>query len=181
MSEEMVSKLMSMAWPLLGVIVGGLISYFTARGIEHQRWRRERQEKLTGLRRDALAAVLEWIEPMRNAENRASMLVMSAIRGEFDHDKFLEEFPYLLGELIKKELPANQRAVLPDDVYACGHRIVRELDDLRFLGVKYGSEALVMRKPMVGFQECSDKLNAIGKQISELETDVRKEFCKTFE
>jgi hypothetical protein len=109
------------------------------------------------------------------------MLVMAAIRGEFDHDKFLQEFPYLLRELVKKDLPANQRAVLPDDVYARGHRIVRELDDLRWLGVKHGSEALVMGKPMVGFQECNDKLNAIDKQISELETDVRKEFRKTFE
>jgi hypothetical protein len=181
MSEEMVSKLLLMAEHLLGVIVGGLISFFTARGIEHQRRRRERQEQLTVLRRDALAAVLEWIEPMRNAENRASMMVMAAIRGEFDHDKFLVEFPYLLWELVKKDLPANQRAVLPDNVYSRGHQIVRELDDLRYLGVKYGSEAVVMGKLMAGFQECSDKLNAIGKQISELETDVRKEFRKTFE
>ena len=181
MSEELISKLLTMAGPLLGALVGGLISFFTARGVERQRWRRERQEKLAGLKRDALAAALEWIEPMRNAESRASSLVMAAIRGDVDNEHFLKEFPYLLGELVKKDLPASQRAVLPDNVYARGHRIVRDIDELNYLGVKYGQEARVIGKPMVGFQECSGKLDAIGEQISELETDLREEFRRTFE
>lgn len=181
MTEELISKLLTMAGPLLGVLVGGLISYFTARGVERQRWKRERQEKLAGLRRDALAAALEWIEPMRNAETRASSLVMAAIRGDVDDEHFLKEFPYLLGELVKKDLPASQRAVLPENVYARGHRIVRDMDELSHLGVKYGQEARVMGKPMAGFQECSGKLDTIGKQISELETDLREAFRRTFE
>jgi len=48
MSEELISKLLTMAGPLLGVLVGGLISYFTARGVERQRWKRERQRKEGG-------------------------------------------------------------------------------------------------------------------------------------
>src|SRR4030042_940679 len=103
--------------------------------------RRERQEKLTELKREALAATLEWIESMRNAETRASGLVMSAIRGEVSHEDFLGRFPYLLGNLVKKDLPANQRAVLPDNVYARGHRIILEFDELQYLGVRYGQEA----------------------------------------
>lgn len=152
MSEELISKLLMMAGPLLGALVGGIISFFTARGVERQKWRRERQEKLAGLKRDALAAALEWIEPMRNAESRASSLVMAAIQGDVDDEHFLKEFPNLLGELVKKDLPASQRAVLSDNVYARGHRIVRDIDELNYLGVKYGQEARVMGKPMVGFQ-----------------------------
>ncbi len=180
MSEDSISTLLTIAGPLLGAIVGGFITFFVMRSVERQRWRQERQEKFLSLKRDALADALEWIEPMRNAETLASSLVMAAIRGDIDDEHFLKEFPYLLGELVKKELPANQRAVLPDNVYTRGHRIVRALDEVRILGVKYGQEARVMGKPLAGFQECSAKLDAIGQQITELETDLREAFRRTF-
>ncbi len=180
MGDELMPILLSMAGPLLGTIVGGLITFIVMRSIEHQRWLRERQEKLLGLKRDALAAALEWFEPMRNAESRASSLVMAAIRGEIDDERFLNEFPYLLGELIKKDLPANQRAVLPDNVYARGHRIVRELDEVRVLGIKYGQEARIKGKPLPGFRECSDKLGNIGQQITELEKELQEAYRRTF-
>lgn len=177
----MSEKLITMAGPLLGVIIGGLIAYLTARCIESQRWRHERQEKLSGLQRDAMAAALEWIEPMRNAETRASSLVMAAIQGDFDHEQFLKEFPCLLGDLVKKDLPADQRAVLPDNIYERGHWIVRDMDQLKHFGVKFGQEATVKDKPMAGFQECGNRLDTIRKDISELETDLREAFCRTFE
>jgi hypothetical protein len=85
---------------------------------------------------------------MRNAQIRASALVMSAIRGEFDQESFLKEFPNLLGKLAKKELKANQRAVLPDNTYTQGLNVFRELDELHSLGLKYGQEATIMGKPM---------------------------------
>ena len=181
MSEELISKLLTMAGPLLGALVGGLISSLTIYGVERQRWRRERQEKLASLKREALAAALEWIQPMRNAEIHAHGLVMSAIRGEVEPGDFLNTFPYLLGELVKKDLPASQRAVLPDNIFARGHHIIHELDDLRYLGVKYGEDARVMGKLMAGFEECSVKLNTIGKEIAGLETDMREAFRRTFE
>ena len=181
MSEELISKFLSMAGPLIGVVVGGLIASLTALKVERQRWQHERKEKLSGLQREALAAALEWIEPMRNAEIRASSLVMAAIRGDFDHEHFLKKFPYLLGELAKKDLQASHQAVLPYNIYERGHQIVRDMDQLSYLGVKFGQEATVMGKPMSGFQECSNKLEIIGKQISELENDLRKAFRGTYE
>ncbi|HEO70030.1 MAG TPA: hypothetical protein ENN80_02130 [Candidatus Hydrogenedentes bacterium] len=181
MGEDLLSMLLTMAGPLLGVLLGGLITFLTMSGVERQRWRHERREKFLGLKRDALAASLEWIEPMRNAETRASSLVMSAIRGEIDDEHFLNEFPHLLGDLVRKDLAASQRAVLPDNIHARGLRIVRELDELRFLGAKYCQEARVRSKPMVGFQECSAKLDTIGQQITALDTDLRKAFRGTFD
>lgn len=181
MSEEIVLRSLTIAGPLLGALVGGLIASFSAWTLDRQRWRRDRQEKLAALGRDALAAALEWIEPMRNAETRASSLVMATIRGDVDDEHFLKEFPYLLGDLVKSDLSASQRAVLPNGVYARGHRIVREVDELRILGLKYGQEARVMGKPMAGFQECSAKLKAIERQVSELETELRQAFRETFD
>lgn len=164
-----------------GALIGAIAAIFPNMIIESYKERRKRQEKLMALRREALGAALEWIEPMRNAENKASLLVMSAIRGEVSHEDFLEKFPYILGDLKKRDLPANQRAVLPDNIYARGHSIVHEFDELQYLGVKYGQQAKVMGKLMAGFQECSSKLDAIGNQITELESDLREAFIKTFE
>lgn len=181
MSEALISKFVPMVGPLLGAIVGGLIASLTAYGVECKKWRREHQEKLASLKREALAAALEWIEPMRNAEARASALVMSAIRGELDHEDFLKEFPNLRGELAIKDLKANQRIVLPGNIYSQGHSIILELDELRYLGVKYGQAASIMGKSMAGYQECRVKLDAIGKQILGLEEDLRKMFSRTFD
>ena len=167
--------------PLLGVIIGAIVSFATAWLLERQRWARQRKETLANIQRDAISAALEWIEPMRNAESRASSLVLGAIRGDVEEEQFLEKYPYLLGDLVKRDLPGNQRAVLPDDAYARGHKIVRELDDLRIMGVRYGQEATVMNKPFAGFQEISNKLNNIGNNILELEDDLRAAYLKTFQ
>jgi len=181
MSEEMVSKLLTTAGPLLGAILGGLISVLSTWALERQRWRRDRREKLEALRRDALLASLEWIEPMRNAESLASSLVMAAIQGDVDNEQFLKEFPCLISDLAKKDLSANLRAVLPQDAYERGHEIVREIEELRFLGAKYGQEARLKGEAMLGFQECSTKLDVIGKRITALDMDLRKAFVETFE
>lgn len=163
-----------------GALIGGITAIFPNLIIERFKGRRERQDKLMALRREALGAALEWIEPMRNAESRASLLVMSAIQGQVSHEDFLEKFPYILGDLVKRDLPANQRAVLPDNIYGRGHSIIRAFDELQYLGVKYGQEAKVLGKLMAGFQECSTKLEAIRNQIAELESDLKKAFIKTF-
>jgi hypothetical protein len=163
MSEGLISTLVAMGGTLLGAVVGGFITFLAMRSVERQRWQQERWEKLSSLKREGLAAALEWIEPMRNAEIRASSLLMAA-----------------LGELVKRELSAGQRAVLPDTVYERVHRIVRELDEVRILGVKYGQEARIKGRPLAGFQECSDKLDAIGKQIKDLEMELGGAFRRTF-
>jgi hypothetical protein len=173
--------LITAAGSLVCVLVGALINSLTTRAVERQRWRHERQEKLASLRRDAIAAALEWIEPMRNAHSRASSLVMAAVRGEIEDEHLLKEWPNLLGVLVKKDLPGKLRAVLPDDTYERGHRIHGDLEELSYLGVKYGQEARVMGRPMAGYQECSAKLDAVQAQIWRLETDLRKAFQTTFE
>ncbi len=181
MSDDIASKILPIAGTLIGVVIGGLISAFSTWRIENQKWRRDRKEKLDVLRRDALAVALEWLEPMRNAETRASLLVMSAIQGTVDDEQFLNEFPYLLGDLVKQDLPGNLRAVLPNDAYARGYEIVRNIYNLRILGVKYGQEARRKGIPMVGFDECNAALATISKQIIALETDLQNAFRSTFE
>ena len=44
--EDVISKMLTIAGPLLGALVGGVIASLTGRCLERQRWRHERQEKL---------------------------------------------------------------------------------------------------------------------------------------
>jgi hypothetical protein len=94
----------------------------------------------------------------------AETLVSAAIRGNVTPDQFSQEFPNLIGDLAKLDLPGSQRALLPDDAYARGHQIVREFDQLRQLGVKYSQIAAMKREPLPGFQECLEQLALTRKK-----------------
>ena len=166
---------------LLAVIVGGLLTSITTFIIERQKWKRERKNKLDELKREACGAALEWIGPMRNAEFIASSLVMNALQGEFEHEGFLSDYPYLAGELEKSDLSGVQRASLPHDFYSRGHRIVRDLDKLRYLGVKYGQSVKIGRKNPDGYKECTNLMNKISSEIDQLEDEIKASFHGTFE
>jgi hypothetical protein len=180
MSENIAIALISIIGSLLAVGVGGIISLLTQHLIENRKWQREQQEKMLSIKRDAISTVLEWIDPMRNAEIRTRSLVMAAIHGRITQEQFLERFPDLIDKLVKKDLPANQRALLPDRIYACGNKIIKELDELKYFGIKYGQEAQMKKKLLPGFQECLTILNEIDKQINDLETEMRKEYRYSF-
>lgn len=179
--QETTEWLQVTAGPLIGVIVGALLSWFVSARLERSHFKHERAEKLAALRRDAIAAALEWFEPMRNAQIAASSLVTAAIRGDFDHESFLGGYPYLLGELKKHDLTGAQRAVLPGTVYSRGHRIVRQLDELRFLGIQHGQRAAVMGEKLSGLDEVSKKLVELESDIASLESDLRAAFQSTFD
>lgn len=181
MEQDLISRLIVLAGPLAGAIVGGLISIAAMFTVERQRRRHEKKEKLASLKRETFAAALEWIDPMRNAHSRASSLTIAAIRAEIDSEHLFQEWPNLVGALAKKDLTAAQRALLPDGLYRRGHHIVRELEELRSLGVRHGQDASVMGKLMAGYTEISAKLDAIDAQMCQLEDDLRKEFLTTFE
>lgn len=180
MNEDLFSNIVSISGPLLGAIIGALIATITATRVERRRFQYERKEKLLILQREALSAALDWIDPMRNAEIRASSLVLAAIRGDVDQKQFMKDFPYLLGELVKRDLTTDQKAIMPSEFYQRGNKIVREFDNLKYLGIRYGEEAMVQKKPMAGFTEISELLDIIGKQILELESDLGNAFKATF-
>ena len=180
MNEELLLTIVSISGPLIGAIIGALIASLTSARLERSKWRFERQEKLSSLQREALAAALEWIEPLRSSLIKANSLVMAAIEGEFDHTDFITGFPNVLGRLAEKDLTAEQRAVLPGNYYQKGHMIVREFDNLQILGIKYGREFEAKKRPMVGLPECGQKLDDIEMQIAELETELQAAFQKTF-
>jgi hypothetical protein len=71
------------------------MSTLTTLAIERQRSRRERAERLAALKREALSAALEWIEPMRNAHTGASSIALAVVRGDLDEDHVRQRWPNL--------------------------------------------------------------------------------------
>lgn len=178
--ERLFWEIWSRVGPLAGVIVGGLVSFLVAFGVDRRRWKHEREEKLAGIERDALAAALEWINPMRNAQTKASLLVVSLLRGEIDVEAFHRDFPQLSAELAKRDPRADQRAVLPDEIYQAGHRIVYALDDLRLTAVRHSAEAWTSGPFMAGYPECEAKLKSLNEDITSLEDRLRRAFRQSF-
>ena len=179
--DEMISRFLSIVGPLAGVIVGALIASFTTLIAERQRRKHDRKEKLASLKREALAAALEWFEPMRDAYIRSSSLVMAAISGDVDDRQLLKEWPNLLGVLSKKDVPEHLLAVLPEDPYLRGRRIIGKFDELCMLCVRSCQEPREEGKPIAGSDVCYAKLESLGAEITQFEKDLRKEFRKTFD
>ncbi|AZT83278.1 hypothetical protein EHN06_06790 [Marinobacter sp. NP-4(2019)] len=175
------AQLIQILGTLLAVIVGGLLTSITTFFIERQKWKRERRNKLDELRRDAVAAALEWISPMRSAEYAASSIVMAALQGDFEHERFMNDYPNLVLELAKSDLTGVQRASLPSDFYARGHEIIRDLEKLRFLGVKCGQEVKIGRSDPQGYKECTETMTRISTAIEELESELKRFFLETFD
>lgn len=177
-SADLFSRLWGLIGPLLGVLVGGFISALTTRSLERSRWRHDRQEKLAAQKRDALAAALEWMDPMRNAKIAASRFLAAAIHGDIDQETLSELWPNLGGEL--KDLPGHQRALLPDDIYPRGHHIVFEIKKLKNLAMR-SAQSHSEDRPPAGLEEGYPRLETVADNIKSLEDDLRKAYLATFE
>lgn len=184
MSEEFIIELCTKLSPLLGVIVGGLITYFTMNKIEQKRWQQEKQEKLSTLKREALSKALEWIEPLRNAEIKASGLLMSVIRGDIDVDDYFDKICQvrhdLFDELKPIELPASQRAVIGSAFYKLRNTILLSFDEIRIIGVKYGHDVRHHKKPLMGFDKCNALLETLTNNITNLENNLQEELYQAY-
>ena len=116
--------------PLIGVLIGGLITYLTTRALDGRRWQREKKDRLQERQREALALALDWLAPIEAAWIRASGSALSLIHGRISEDEFLNRWPDLLSALSKRDIPAPLRVLLPHTAYEKGFEIIEHLDAL---------------------------------------------------
>ena len=119
-------------FPLIGVIIGGLISYLSTSRLQARRWEREKKYKLAEKRREAVSLALEWLAPIERAWNSAFMISSSFARGDISEKEFRERWPDLLSELAKRDLPASLNILLPEGIRHRGFRVLRQLDAFKF-------------------------------------------------
>ena|SRR5258707_4268073 len=110
---------------LIGTLIGGFIAYLSTRAIEDRRWKQQKQDKLQDQRREALALMLEWLEPIGMSLSKAIDLVELYERRNLDKDALDEAWPDLLSVLATKAIPIHLKIVIPTELYNRGYEIQR--------------------------------------------------------
>lgn len=89
-------------------------------------------------------------------------------------------WPRLIDELAQHDIPKELRVLLPKGLYVRGNRVVRELDEVRTLAVRFGQEVKVRNLPLLGLQECGAKLDALAADVKQLDEDLAEMYRGTF-
>lgn len=176
-----IDRILDVVGPLAGVVVGGIVTYFTTRSIDIQRWRQQKHDRLAQAKRKAIAKAVGWLDPMDRALSSVNLQVSALLQFELEDEEFLTCFPNLVSELAKMDPPADLRILLPADAYSDGIRILRGFDEVRTEAIRWGQRARMERKPMLGLHECGQKLDALGKQLDSLREKLKQAYLGTYE
>jgi hypothetical protein len=166
--------------PLAGTVVGGLITYFVTRAIESQKWKQEKQERLSEIRRQGMGLALDWLDPIELSISRASSQVSSILHGVIEHEEVFETWPNLISQLAKMDIPVKVRVLLPDDIYSRGQAILRELEELRTKAVAGVQEMKIKKTHSPALSDCFDQLKKLDALLDELRARLIEEYKSTF-
>ena len=173
---------LDVAGPLVGVVVGGLVTYLTTRAIESKRWEQQKKDKLAEQRREAIGLALEWLAPIESVLTEASLLASRLIRGTMSEDEFRGRFPDLVALLANKDLPARLRVLLPLDAYSIALQIVREVEDLRaFSLISRPVGTTTAEEWTERLDSVAESLERMQQMLSALERQLTQEYKSTFD
>lgn len=180
-SFEVSRVVLDILYPLIGVIVGGVITYFITTAAERLKWHQAKQDRLLETKRESIAIALQWIDSMELAISKANMLLSTHLQGDMEQEEFMERWPYLVGELKVYDIPVKLRVLLPNELYERSNHIIRGLDEIRTDGVRYGQKAKLQKKPFLGLHECGVKLDMLSAEVKKLAEDLVRMYRKTFD
>ena len=169
---------------LIGVIIGGALSGFTAYFVELQRWRRTRRDKLDEAKKEAIEAAFAWLEPMYKAVRTAEGQAFRLLNPGGDDDGFRRDYPDLLSTLAKLDIPIQKRLLLPEATYHAGNEIVRNVEAFQYEALDLWERTKFYDPPLDDVdarQKCAERALAMRKQIEELQRTLEKAYQSTFE
>lgn len=167
--------------PLAGVAVGGVVSYFVNRRAEHHRWRQQKQDRLAEAKRQAIAKALSWIEPIEQALTSVQLKVGALLQLDMTDEKFLMTYPALTSTLAKRDATPEQRVLLPEDIYAAGHLILREMEELQHVAIRHAQETRLHNNPTPGHAECWAIIDKMREQHNGLRERLHKLYLETYD
>ena len=172
--------LLDMTIPLLSVIVGGLITYFTTRALGHAQWKKEQRAELIKRKREALERALVWADIVDRGVNRATLLAGNFASGMIDEDHFRQRWPDLLGKLAETDVPPHLNVLLPREAIVLGLKVVRQLDELYALSLHArGSKS---REEWEQLYSKTITLSVdLQKQVASFRAFLTQEYVRTFQ
>lgn len=161
--------------PLIGTIIGGLISYFSIVSSENRKIKQQKQNIIQEQKREAIKIALQWIDPINNAITRVSLQANPYYPNQANTDGW----PNLLNQLKKYDVPRHLLVFLPEEAYKKSFAIIRLLDDLRH-SVLFIQEPSTEEDRRNFFNTASSILDTLRNNFEELSKMLEDEYRKTF-
>jgi hypothetical protein len=178
-----ISKIAFEAFVLLtSVCIGGFITYLTTRSIENRKWAEQKKHKRQEQRREALAQALEWIPPIHVALTKAQLKVSRLHKKEITRNELIRQWPNLLSELAKRDLPMRLNVLLPITVNRRVNQILEQLQDLQSFALRANDTSKPSKDEWIAtFHAFVERHSAIEENLKALKQELTSEYENTFE
>lgn len=163
-------SLLSMIFPLIGVVIGGTIGYFSTTANANRTWKRQKEEKLQEERRGAVVAVMAWVKPIQDALESIMWWYDEYEKQRINEDIFHARYQELMSPLALLTLPAHQQLLLPKDIYSGLSKIVRELRGVLMLRI------ISEESP----EELYQAINIMYVELKRIGDELHEGYKKTF-
>lgn len=155
--------------PLIGVFIGGIITYFSTRAADKRIWKQEREARLSDRKREALEQAFSWLTPFDIAIRKAKGCMRLHNKNHIDNGELIDRWPKVLDSL--NDVPEHLKAFLPENAYKIGLEIVDKLEELKILGLaidkndsKFDIKKLIVDQEQL-FIEMKDDLSALRQEL----------------
>jgi hypothetical protein len=177
-SKEYIDILIPLFSGMLGIVIGGIISYLSVRASDNRKWKQEKKDRLLAERRDAIGMALEWFDPFRAAITKASLLTGSFLQGTITREEMRSQWPDLLRAPGLTDPPARLQIWLRDDAYRRSISIITDLNNLvsEIYRTKFENEDWHDL-----FVRYSSHIHELRQRINSLEDDLIEEYKRTYE
>ncbi|MGE5599798.1 MAG: hypothetical protein ACM3XS_10495 [Bacteroidota bacterium] len=158
--------------PLIGALVGGIITYATTVALESRRHQRERLDKLNEDRRAGVAQALTWLDPVADALEAAALSETGTdCLPEGYRIRFRRSFPELICELAEMPLSPLLRVHLPRDCYTALYKAKCDLGRLKRL--------CLAAQPSL--DECLREGARIYQELLMIRSELEEEWRRSFD
>jgi hypothetical protein len=175
-------RILDVAGPLVGALIGGLGTYLATRAVEIRRWNQQKKDRLAEAKRNALTKTLDWLDPMDRAVSKLHLQVSALLEFKFDGAaEPLEVQSKLISELAQTHVPSELRLLLPSDLFSDSQHLLGNFSQVCADAVRWAQKCQAERKRNVGLEDRSQKLDELRKQLEGLREKLKHAYLATFE
>ena len=171
---------------LIGVALGGLLSFLSSFWSENKKWKRERNLEKNRDLRTALGTSVKWIDHMQNSYYHASVISQNFLQKKINEDEFRKEWPKLQSALAKMDVEQKFIPILPSKVYSEGNQILKMFENAFIKSISIGqsfrhSNPEVVAKAKEEYSVLWNDWSILYNKIDEYGKYLNSELNKTYD